>query len=659
MCGIAGTYRLGPMPPVAAERELDRALVARMLQAMTYRGPDDEGLESVGRVTLGVRRLSILDVAGGHQPLADHEGRVWAAQNGEIYNFPALRARLAARHPLRTRTDTELLPYLYRERGIDCVSELRGMFASAIYDSADATLLLARDPLGIKPLYVAEAGGRLLFASELKALLCDPQVPRDLDLDALGRYLALGFVPGSATILRAVRKVRPGTRVVVTPGGRRDERYWPWPRFFAGGHDGATIEMLADEAARRLADATEATLLSDRPLGVLLSGGVDSSVMLALLPEAVRRETRTFAIGFEDGGHHDERRYARQVAGHLGTRHREFTVPLDVAAELPRIVELLDEPCADAAAMPAHLIARAAASEVTVLLSGTGGDEIFGGYRRHRLAAVLRRVGWLPRGLAAAGARRLEERAQNRRSAGAERWVMVRKLLDARSRGTFFDAYLSTLEPAAPARWAEVLAARVDPARAGGGLWDELIAECGAAPPGEEGQAFAADHLFYLPDDLLLKEDRMTMGASVEGRVPFLDPALVEFADGLPLASRFEGDTGKRVMRVLARRLLPAAIAERPKHGFSAPIEDWLRGPLDALVGDVFAGSGSGVFDMPALRRWHDLHRRGRDRSGPLWAALSFELWWRAIGSASPERLASLGRPLRPGLPASAASRAS
>jgi asparagine synthase (glutamine-hydrolysing) len=325
-----------------------------------------------------------------------------------------------------------------------------------------------------------------------------------------------------------------------------------------------------------------------------------------------------------------------------------------VAAELPRVVELLDEPCADAAALPAHLIARAAASEVTVLLSGTGGDEIFGGYRRHRLASLLRRAGWLPRGLAGVGARLLEERNQNRRSAGAERWVMVRKLLDARSRGTFLDAYLSTLEPAAPTRWAEVLAVRAEPAYAGRVLWSELIAETGGEPPGEEAQSFAADHLFYLPDDLLLKEDRMTMGASVEGRVPFLDPALVAFADGLPLASRFEGNTGKRVLRVLARRLLPPAIADRPKHGFSAPIEDWLRGPLDALTGDVFAGPGSGVFDMHGLRRWHDLHRRGRDRSGPLWAALSFELWWRAIGAASPDRLAALGRPLRPGLAAAA-----
>ncbi|MBI1797647.1 MAG: asparagine synthase (glutamine-hydrolyzing) [Candidatus Eisenbacteria bacterium] len=645
MCGIAGIYRRGPEPPHESERAADRALVATMLRSIEYRGPDDVGLESIGRATLGVRRLAILDVDGGHQPLSDHERRVWAIQNGEIYNFPELRAELAARYPLRTHTDTELLPYLYRERGARCVEGLRGMFASAVYDSADATLLLARDPLGVKPLYVAESGDRVLFASELKALLCDPTLSRDLDLEALGRYLALGFVPGSATIVRSVRKVRPGTRILITPEGRRDERYWAWPSSFTGGAAGSSTEALADEAGRRLADATTAMLLSDRPVGVLLSGGLDSSVMLATLPEAVRRETRTFAIGFSEGGHHDERRFAREVAERLGTRHREFTVSLDVAAELQRVIGCLDEPCADPAAVPAYLVARAAASEVTVLLSGTGGDEVFGGYRRYRLAALLRRMRWLPRRLAAAAARVLGDREQHRRTIGGERMIMVRKLLEARGRPTFFAGYLSTLEPASPARWAESLAVAADPARVGGALWIELITETGAAPGPEEAQAFAADHLYYLPDDLLLKEDRCTMGASVEGRVPYLDPALVSFAAGLPLASRFEGDAGKRVLRSLARRTLPAAIADRAKHGFAVPIEAWLRGPLADLAGDVFGGAGSGVFDMATLRAWHDQHRRGHDRAGALWAALAFELWWSTIGSAPPERLAALGRP--------------
>src|SRR5438552_3641759 len=255
MCGIAGIYRFGDHAPSGPQRETDRRLVATMGQAIEYRGPDDHGLESLGRATLGVRRLSILDVSGGHQPLADVSGRVWAIQNGEIYNFPALRAELAGRHPLRTHTDTELLPYLWlegRERGIE---RLDGMFACAIFDAAADTLLLARDPLGVKPLYVARSADRLLFASELKAILCDPDVPRELDPDAIGAYLALGFIPGEATPFRAVRKVRPGCRVLATPDGLRTERYWGWPRFFDA-PSGGTMEALADEVGERLGAAT-------------------------------------------------------------------------------------------------------------------------------------------------------------------------------------------------------------------------------------------------------------------------------------------------------------------------------------------------------------------------------------------------------------------
>jgi asparagine synthase (glutamine-hydrolysing) len=647
MCGIAGVYRFGAHGPSAPERDADRLLVATMMQAIEYRGPDDSGLETIGRATFGVRRLSILDVGGGHQPLADASGRVWAMQNGEIYNFPALRAELAARHPLRTHTDTELLPHLWlegRERGIE---RLDGMFACAIFDAADDTLLLARDPLGVKPLYLARVGDRLLFASELKALLCDPELPRELDLDAVGSYLALGFIPGEATPFRAVRKVRPGCRVIATPFAMRSERYWQLPRFFAG-PEGRSLEACADEAGERLGAATRAMLLSDRPVGLLLSGGLDSSLMTALLPEEVRRETRTFAIGFEGGGHHDERAHARRVAAHLGTRHREFVVALAVAAELERVVRFLDEPCADPAAVPAFLVARAASAEVTVLLSGTGGDEVFGGYRRYRLPALLRRTAAVPRAAARALARLLAEQDLNRSTSAAEQMVMTRKLLEARGRSGFMAAYLSAFEPAPPWRWREALAVPASPESAVADLSAALARELGAPPARGEEAAFAFDHLYYLPDDLLLKEDRTTMGASVEGRVPFLDPALVQIGAGLPLETRFGRSGGKQVLRTLGRRHLPEEIVQRPKHGFSVPIEDWLRGPLAPLARDVFGSPGSGVFRREVLLHWLDEHQARRDRSGPLWAALCFELWWSTIGSARPEALADAGRPLEP-----------
>lgn len=394
---------------------------------------------------------------------------------------------------------------------------------------------------------------------------------------------------------------------------------------------------MADEVARRLSESTVSMLLSDRPLGVLLSGGLDSSVMVALLPEEVRRQTHTFAIGFENAGYHDERPHARAVAAHLGTRHHEFVVDVDLAAELPKVVAFLDEPYSDPATVPAYLVARAAASEVTVLLSGTGGDEVFGGYRRHRLAPLLHRLGWLPRGIAAAGARALSNRDQHRHTRAAERMIMARKLLEARGRPSFFEAYLSAFESAAPSRWREALQVAADPGAIGDRLRGEMTAELEAWPDRPEAVSFAFDHLHVLADALLLKEDRTTMGASVEGRVPFLDPSLVEFAAGLPLASRFGDGQGKRLLRHVGRSRLPEGIADRPKHGFSVPVEAWLRGPLRDLAGDVFAGEGSGVFRMERLRHWHDLHQRGVDRSGPLWTALSFELWWSRVVSSGAE----------------------
>ena len=652
MCGIAGIHRLGSGPLDAATVRADRDRVAAMLSALVHRGPDDHGLEQAGRVTLGARRLSILDVAGGHQPLSDASGRVWAVQNGELYDLPRLRAELSARHVFRTHTDTELLPHLWLERGAAAVEGLRGMFALAIHDTADGTTLLARDPLGVKPLYWTRIGDRLMFASELKALLTDPAVPRKLDMDGVGRYLALGFVPGEATVFRGIRKLRPGCRLVVNAHEPRIERYWAWPDFTPDpALAGLPLDTLADRVGEHLAASTQAMLLSDRPVGVLLSGGVDSSLLVALLPESLRRETRTFAIGFEGGGHHDERAYAREVATKFGTWHHESTVSVDLARELPRVIGMLDEPCADPAAVPAHLVARAAAEHVTVVLSGTGGDELFGGYRRHRLPGMLRNLSWLPRSLARAGARFLGDRDQHRRTFAGEQVVMAGKLLEARGRGPFLDAYFSTLEPASPARWREAIALEADPARVAGALALEMANEMGALPRDRTALALAADHLWYLPDDLLLKEDRTTMGASIEGRVPYLDAALVRFAAGLPMSARIEGSTAKRVLRRLAARHLPERIAQRRKHGFSVPVQDWLRGPLVELAGDTFASPGSGLFHMATLRRWHDEHRRRIDRSGPLWAALCFELWWREVGNASPEHLAERRSPLTAGVP--------
>ncbi len=637
MCGIAGVYRFGFAPISEHTAREDRAGVDHMLATLRHRGPDDDGLEALGRATLGARRLSILDVRGGHQPLADPTGQVWAVQNGEIYNFPALRRALASEFNFRTHTDTEILPALYLRDGCACVESLRGMFACAIFDQREDALLLARDPLGVKPLYYSVNSDRLLFASEIKALLAVPSVDRELDREAIARFFALGFIPGAATPFQSIRKLRPGSRLKASPVGIEIDRYWTWPAFGIRSPSAPlTLADAAIEVRHRLEDSVASMLLSDVPVGLLLSGGLDSSLIAALLPPEVRHDLRTFTIGFENGGRHDERASARKVARLLGTRHQEMQVELDVAAELPAVVRYLDEPCADPAALPAYLVARAAATEVKVLLSGTGGDEIFGGYRRYHLPPMLRGLAWMPRSVAARAAMWLGDRAQHRASALGERFVWLRKLLEARSRRSFADAYFSMFEPAPPERWKGVLRESVDHGDLVAHLCSEMERELGHLPSAGEDFAFATDHLLYLPDDLLLKEDRTTMGASVEGRVPYLDAALVQFAAGLPRSARFRGQRGKMVLREIAGRLLPPEVAERPKHGFSVPIEAWLRGPLDSLLGDVLSGEGSGVLNHSAVRTWHAQHRKGADRSGPLWAALSFELWWAQVGSVAP-----------------------
>ena len=475
----------------------------------------------------------------------------------------------------------------------------------------------------------------MLFASEIKCLLCDPDLPRDLDLDAFGRFLALGWIPGEATPFRAIRRVRPGCRVVLEPGTRKDERYWAWPRFFPrNGTPEPPIDVLADQVGSRIAESVVSMLLSTVRSASCSRVASILSLLVALLPEAVRRETRTFSIGFEGAGYHDERPYARAVAERFGTRHREFTVPIDVARELPRITEFSTShwptpprcrptwwrarrrprsPCCS----PAPAGTRCSAATAAIAWDRCCG------------APASSRARW--RGPAPA---LLTERDQHRRTRAGERMVMVRKLLEARSRPRFIDAYLSAFEPAPPGALGRGARGRDRSRRRGARADARDRARGWRDPRSEEELAFTVDHLYYLPDDLLLKEDRTTMGASVEGRVPYLDHPLVEFAAGLSLASRLDGGNGKQLLRVLARRHLPPEISERPKHGFSVPIEDWLRGPLDTLVGDVFAGSGSGMFRMDVLRRWHEEHRARRDRSGPLWAALSFELWWSLVGSA-------------------------
>jgi asparagine synthase (glutamine-hydrolysing) len=628
MCGIAGIYRFGERAQAARAdaRAADSRVLAAMLAAIAHRGPDDSSAFEHDRVALGVRRLAILDLVGGRQPLSDETGALWAGNNGELYNYREVRAELTARgHSFRTQADTEILPHLYAEHGADFARRIEGMFAAFVHDTRDGRLVVARDRCGIKPLYYAATSERLVFASEIRALLADPALPTRVAPARFSDYLALGWVPGEETVLEGIRRVPPGHRLVADPSGFRVEPYEdpvlrraPIPADPAG---------RLDELERRIAFAVERQLVSDVPLGVLLSGGIDSSLVTALLPRELRAETRTFCVGFAGGGHHDETQYARRVAAHLGTRHTERVLHLDAEALTRRAAAHFDEPLADPAAVPALAVAEVAAREVKVLLSGTGGDELFGGYRRYRLGRMLARLSALPRPLAGALAGALEVRVGSRRSRAAELSVHAGKMLNARSAPDFLTAYLGTQSPASDRIWRALcpelpagpmaaLAARFAP-------FDDP-----ARPP--EARAFAWDRRYYLPDDLLLKEDRMTMAVSVEGRVPLLDERVAEFADALPAGDKIRGATGKWILRELARRHVPPDLVDRPKHGFSVPVTEWLRGPLAALARDALASGGaSGAWDPAGMRRALDDHASGRrDRGGALWTALAWELWW-------------------------------
>lgn len=627
MCGIAGLWRLGDRARATAPEALvedGRALHA-MLRAIVHRGPDDEGVFEGGRASVGVRRLSILDLAGGHQPLAGEGDGVWAGNNGELYNFASVRAELLARgHVFRTRTDTEILPHLYEDDGVDFVRRVEGMFGLFVVDTRADRLVLARDRYGVKPLYYVTDGERLRFASELRALLADPRVPARVAPSRFRDYLALGWVPGEDTVLEGVRRLPPGHRLVADAGGIRVEAYddpsRPAPDIPADPRE------RRDELERRIAISVERQLASDVPLGILLSGGIDSSLLTALLPPEVRREALTFCVGFRDGGGHDERATARRVAEHLGTRHIEHEIDLDVEHWLTRVVEHLDEPLADPAAVPALAIADAASAHVKVLLSGTGGDELFGGYRRHRLGSLLGRLRWLPKPIARSAAGAIGRSAGSRRVRAGELAVFAGKALSARAAPNFATAYLASQAPARIGAWRGLLAEDgPEPIAA-------LVARLAPTWDGASGDAAAAlafDRRYYLPDDLLLKEDRMTMAVSVEGRVPFLDETVAPYADALPMAERASGK-GKRILRDLALRHLPPDIVHRPKHGFSVPVTEWLRGPLAAFSrARLLEGGASGVWRRDALARRLSEHASGRrDHGGVLWAALLWELWW-------------------------------
>ena len=616
MCGLAGVLMRDGSPA-------DRALVEAMGRALAHRGPDDAGILVEGPLGLAHRRLSILDPSpAGHQPMADPTGEVTVTYNGELYNTPALRAALEASGVrLRTGTDTECLPHLWRAHGASMVAHLRGMFAFALHDRRSRTLFLARDRFGQKPLYYAVLPDRILFASELKALVVDPAFPRAVDRRALRAYLALGYVPDPATIYAAARKLPPGHALEIGPDGAPPEPTCYW-RLRFDADEGPGAEEWEARLEAKLEETVRAHLLSDVPLGAFLSGGVDSSTVVALMSRAGGR-VRTFSIGFEEP-EFSETAHARTVARHLGTEHEELIVRPDAAALATRLAEVYDEPFADSSAIPTFLVSELARRHVTVALSGDGGDELLAGYERYLVtarASAHRRIP-LPASLRA---RILGPLAR----AWPETWRgggFLTRL--ARGDANYVDAWLTVFGRRLAARSLspEVFGDH-DPLRA----IEAVIEEARGLPLVQRLQS--ADLATYLPGDILVKVDRASMAHSLETRAPLLDHELAELVARIPARFLCDGVEGKILLKRIARRLVPREVVDRRKMGFAVPLRDWFRGELRPLVRDaLLAGDRrtASLYRPGAVERILAEHDGGAlDRSAVIWTMLVLELFWR------------------------------
>jgi asparagine synthase (glutamine-hydrolysing) len=612
MCGICGR----------TDDPGGRAAAA-MNAAMVHRGPDDEGVHTdrAHGLSIGARRLSVIDVDGGHQPLANEDGTIWAALNGEIYNHPQLQEMLRERgHRLATETDTEVLVHLYEEYGNEMVHALEGMFSFAIWDSREAELLLVRDRFGEKPLFYSAGGGQLAFASELTALVAGAAVGDELDPLAVDDYFVYGYLPGERSILAGARQLPPGHRLSWRPGGEPEVRpYWQPPVPVAAG--GESTGDLVRELRRLLEDSVRSRLIADVPLGVFLSGGVDSTLIAALAAAESSAPIKTFTVGY-DVGDVSEAEQARITATEIGSEHHELTLPLaSVAAHVPQVLSALDQPLADQSLPAFHAIAEFARDDVTVAVGGEGADELFGGYPRYRWLARAESLGrGLPRPLAAAGARALKRALPEGRAA---------RLADVVEPRGSIERQLDWVAGERLGVRAQLYGPRLRGFRSPSALAAELVA---SAPCVEDvaGRFMLLDQHHWLPGDVLAKADRASMLVSLEVRTPYLDYRLAEFAATVA-PNLHTGGKGKALLRLLLDEMLPETSLRRPKTAFRVPVADWLRGPLAASMRDqVESGCAceEGWIDRAGASALLEEHMRGdRDRSEALWPFLAFGLW--------------------------------
>ena len=645
MCGIVGKLNTDRSKPV------EPALVRAMCQTLVHRGPDDEGIYVDGNVGLGMRRLSIIDLAGGHQPISNEDGTVWVVLNGEIYNYRDWRPLLESRgHRFATNSDTEAIVHLYEEYGDDFVHHLRGMFAIALWDKRREALVLVRDRLGIKPLYYSHQADRLVFGSELKALLPDG-LPRDIDHQALHEYLSFNYVPGPRTMFRAAKKLPPGHRLVARQGRVTVEPYWRPQPVSAPSLGGEPVAYYVEQLTDILKESVRYRLIADVPLGVFLSGGLDSSTVVAVMREVSSDPIKTFSIGFEEESF-NELPYARLIAQHFETEHHEATVRPDAVDLLPKLVRFFDEPFADSSAIPVYYLSELARRHVTVALGGDGGDEIFAGYETYtawKLASLYR---GLPAGVRALIPPLVARLPVSHRKVSldykAKRFIQGALLPPERGHFAWKEVFSEDMKQrlyAGP--WTGTLE---DPYQ----VFERQFAECRAKSMLSRLQY--VDLRVYLPDDILVKVDRMSMAHSLEVRDPLMDHKLVEFAATIPPELHLRRLCKKYLLKRAMAHRLPRQVISRKKGGFNVPIPSWLRHDLKDYVRDVLSEKRmreQGFFKPEAVQSLVREHADLRaDWSRNIWGLLIFSLWYEQYGAerGAEGRDAPARRPIgRPG----------
>ncbi len=618
MCGICGQMNFDANRPVPAG-ELER-----MNQTLFHRGPDEEGVYLKAPVGLAMRRLSIIDLSTGRQPIHNEDGTVQVICNGEIYNFLELRRELEKDgHRLLTRSDSEVIAHLYEDLGEAFVHRLNGMFAIALWDERRQKLLLVRDRLGIKPLYYYSDDARLLFGSEIKAILA-AGIPRAIDEEGLAQYLAFNYIPAPRTIFQGLCKLPPGHLLRAESGAVKVEAWWELP--LEPAPTGESEEALAEELRELLQDAVRMQLISDVPLGVFLSGGIDSSAITAMMAGAAAGPVKSFSVGFTEKSY-DELRYARIVADRFGTQHEETEVRLRPTEILPKLTESFDEPVADSSAIPVWYVSNLARRSVTVALGGDGGDELFGGYETYaayRWAALYRRFpGFFTDGILSPAVRRLPvSDAKISFDYKAKRFVTWARRPPVEAHYGWKVIFDSGQRDAL---LADGVSRGSDPLK----LFQDAYGKPGAGD--ELARLMRIDTAIYLPDDILVKVDRMSMANSLEVRPPLLDHRIVEWAARLPSRYKLRGLRKKAIFKKALGGLLPPEILNRKKAGFNVPMAAWLRGELRETFQDTCSPArlrSQGVFRPEAVGRLWDEHTARRaDHSRQLWALLNFSLW--------------------------------